>query len=158
MNGSSLVIFWTKLYPLLLTSIIFKCDIHNYQHYFSSHLSFTYQYILKCDFKNYQDYFLIEYFRYIMPRKYNSKRKRLESSTSLDQSSKAKSLKELELQNEVIYNKKHIWMRRVFIDFINDRFPRTHKPKTLYPDTRNICYIWMVIHVIPTIGCSIGGF
>ena len=31
--------------------------------------------ILKCDFKNYQDYFLIESFRYIMPRKYNSKRK-----------------------------------------------------------------------------------
>ena len=98
--------------------------------------------ILKCDFKNYQDYFLIESFRYVMPQKYNSKRKRPESSKSLDQSNKAKSLKELEIPNEVIYNMKHSWMRRVLIDFINDRF----------------LYIWMVIHVIPTIGCSTGGF
>ena len=50
---------------------------------------------------------------------------------------KSKSLKDLELENEVIYNKKHVWMRRLFLEFLKDRFPKTRKPRSLYPATAN---------------------
>ena len=53
---------WDTLYSLLQTSIISKCEYHKYQ-----------------------DYFSIESFRYIMPLKYSSKRKRPHSSKSSDQ-------------------------------------------------------------------------
>ena len=48
---------------------------------------------------------------------------------------KSKSLKDLEILNEVIYNKKHVWMRRLFLEFLQDRFPKARKPRSLYPST-----------------------
>ena len=51
---------------------------------------------------------------------------------------KSKSLKDLELENEVIYNKKHVWMRRLFFEFLNDRFPKARKPRSLYPATAKL--------------------
>ena len=38
------------------------------------------------------------------------------------QTGNAKLLKELEKENESIYNKKHVWMRRVFIQLVPIQF------------------------------------
>ena len=48
-----------------------------------------------------------------MPRKSKSKRSLPNKSPR-----QAKSMVQLEKENEIIYNKKHIWMKRVFIDFL----------------------------------------
>ena len=53
-----------------------------------------------------------------MPRK-----KKTQLPVEPQQTGNAKSLKELEKEDESIYNKKHVWMRRVFIQFLKERFP-----------------------------------
>ena len=63
-----------------------------------------------------------------MPRKSKSKKSLRNKSPT-----EAKSMVQLEKENEIIYNKKHIWMKRVFTDFLKNRFPKHRAPKTLYP-------------------------
>ena len=60
-----------------------------------------------------------------MPRKSKSKKSLRNKSPT-----EAKSMVQLEKENEIIYNKKHIWMKRVFTDFLKNRFPKHRAPKT----------------------------
>ena len=47
------------------------------------------------------------------------KKKKSQDDVQPKQSGNAKSLKDLDKENEIIYNKKHIWMRRLFISLFS---------------------------------------
>ena len=56
----------------------------------------------------------------------------------------AKTIKQLEKQNEIVYNKKHPWMRKLYLQFLNDRFPKSRPLTGLYPSRKNLlsdCYL-----------------
>ena len=60
----------------------------------------------------------------------------------------AKSLKELEKENESIYNKKHVWMRRVFIQFLKERFPKRKLPPKLYPSFKTLLEFFLLKYFV----------
>ena len=59
-----------------------------------------------------------------------------EEKSKVSSARRAKCLKELEKENENVYNKKHIWMKRMFTKFLKDRFPKTRPPNKLYPSSK----------------------